>query len=129
VALFQNDGSGRFLKMTENDVGPLVTEVANAWSCAWGDFDNDGWLDVIIANGWYQSERRRPLIYRNERDGTFSKVVTGGPVNETGACLVVDWVDYDQDGALNLFITEAPRWAARSGSGLWGSRTRIATTG
>jgi enediyne biosynthesis protein E4 len=116
LALFRNEGSGRFSKLTADDIGPLATAVANSWGCAWGDYDNDGWVDLIIADGWFQSERRRPLMYRNQGDGTFIKVTTGSPANEVGACLAVNWVDYDQDGALDLFVTdhdEGSLWANR----------------
>ncbi|MHC1764436.1 MAG: FG-GAP-like repeat-containing protein [Verrucomicrobiia bacterium] len=116
LALFRNDGGGEFRKMTAADIGPLATEQANSFACAWGDFDNDGWIDLIVANGWYQSERRTPLFYRNQGDGTFAKVTRGSPAKETGASMVANWVDYDQDGALDLFLTdhdEGTTWANR----------------
>jgi len=114
LALHRNEGGGHFHKMTQGDIGPLATEVANSSACAWGDYDNDGWLDLIIANGWLQSEGRLPLIYHNQGDGTFSKVTTGSPASDPGAIFAVNWVDYDQDGALDLFITdhdEGSTWA------------------
>jgi hypothetical protein len=116
VALFRNEGGGHFRKMTQAEIGTLAAEVANSYGCAWGDYDNDGWIDLIIASGWFQSEQRKPLIYHNQGNGTFSKVTTGSPANDAGACMAANWVDYDQDGALDLFITdhdEGSLWANR----------------
>jgi hypothetical protein len=116
LALYRNDAGDHFRKMTQSDIGTLATEVANSYGCAWGDYDNDGWIDLIIANGWFQSEQRKPLIYHNQGDGTFSKVTTGSPASDAVACMAANWVDYDQDGALDLFISdhnEGTTWANR----------------
>jgi len=105
AALYRNDGSFHFTKMTTNDVGSLAAERLSSWTCAWGDYDNDGWIDLIVANGWLQSDRVQCLLYHNNGDGTFSRVTTGSPANEVGAVISVNWVDYDQDGFLDLFCT------------------------
>jgi hypothetical protein len=105
VALYRNDGAFHFTKMTTNEVGSLAAERVNSWACAWGDYDNDGSIDLIAANGWQQSDRSRCLFYRNNGDGTFNRVTAGSPANDAGAVIAVNWVDYDQDGLLDLFCT------------------------
>jgi len=106
VALYHNDGTGHFTKTTTNDVGPLASEMLNSWACTWGDYDNDGWLDLFAANGYERSQACKCVLYHNNGDGTFTKITTGSPVNETGGVLGANWVDIDHDGFLDLFISE-----------------------
>jgi hypothetical protein len=106
VFLYRNDGSGHFTKMTTNDVGSLLGERVNSFFCAWGDYDNDGWLDLFVGNGYSENDRRHSLLYRNNGDGTFTKITTGSPANDWGAVVGVNWVDIDRDGFLDLFCTE-----------------------
>ncbi len=70
---------------------------------AWGDYDNDGDIDVFVGY-----ENTADLLYRNNNNGTFTEVgssagVDGGVLKSHGA----SWGDYDNDGDLDLFVT---RW-------------------
>src|SRR5439155_16281520 len=74
-----------------------------AWSSgvSWGDYDNDGDLDLVVASG---GEPLPPFLYRNEGDGNFTKI-TNSPVTIEGRQSVgCSWGDYDNDGFLDLFI-------------------------
>jgi len=66
---------------------------------AWGDFDNDGWLDLVITGttNYTGSTWTPTLIYHNNGDGTFNSQ----PVELPGIA-GLHWVDYDNDGALDL---------------------------
>ncbi|MBI4325977.1 MAG: VCBS repeat-containing protein [Chloroflexi bacterium] len=108
VRLYRNDGTGRFASMSVEDVGSLLSEGAQSYSCAWGDYDNDGWIDLYVANGWRGAESRPDLLYRNKGDGTFTKVTRGSPSTEKGAGMSANWVDIDNDGSLDLFIAKHP---------------------
>ena len=109
VALFRNDGSGHFTKMTTNDIGPLAAEHADTYVCCWGDYDNDGWLDLYIANSsLVGGETRTDLLYHNNGDGTFTKVTRGSPVNELGASIGGWLVDLNNDGFLDLLALRIP---------------------
>jgi hypothetical protein len=108
VALFRNDGQGHFTKMTTNDIGSLASERANTYVCCWGDYDNDGWLDLYIANAWGGGETRTDLLYHNHGDGTFTKVTRGSPVNELGASTGGWLVDLNHDGFLDLVTFKHP---------------------
>ena len=102
-ALFRNEGGWVFRKMTEAEVGPLVTD-GDGWGCAWGDYDNDGCLDVFVPKGAFAAAKSS--LFHNNGDGTFTRVTTGSPANDIGYANACDWVDYDQDGALDLFVFE-----------------------
>jgi hypothetical protein len=106
VALYRNEGAGHLTKMTTNDVGPLVSERGNMGSAAWGDYDNDGWLDLFVASGRDETERGKCWLYRNNGDGTFTKITTGSLVNEIVGADAGNWVDIDHDGFLDLLVTE-----------------------
>src|SRR6185503_5866321 len=69
----------------------------------WGDFDNDGDLDLYVATDLSQSNR----YYRNENDGTFTRITTGAFVTEARYNYGVAAGDYDQDGDLDLFSPTA----------------------
>ena len=68
----------------------------NYGSVAWGDFDNDGWLDLIMTGGMGL------YLYRNNHNGTFQdKTSTSGIYPWAGNAV---WGDYDNDGWLDLIV-------------------------
>ncbi|MBN1154329.1 VCBS repeat-containing protein, partial [candidate division KSB1 bacterium] len=96
--LYHNNGDGTFTKIT---VGPIVNESSATFGGSWGDFDNDGDLDLFIANDDAQDNS----LYRNEGAGTFSKILTGEIVNDGGNSVGTAWGDFDNDGDLDLFVS------------------------
>jgi enediyne biosynthesis protein E4 len=81
---------------------------------AWGDFDNDGWLDLFVVNisgpialspGEQRESPARAALYRNNGDGTFTDVTDEAGVGFRGIGMGAVWADYDNDGWLDLFIT------------------------
>jgi hypothetical protein len=74
-------------------------------SAAWGDFDNDGWIDLFVANESRGPIHHRSQLFRNNGDGTFTDVAP-----ETGAAVVgynkgATWGDVDDDGRPDLFVS------------------------
>ena len=110
--LYRNNNGSSFTRMTGPEVGSIATDLAAGWGCAWGDYNNDGQLDICAAN-WGKTEgtNQNPLanaLYRNEGDGTFSRPDNAGPiVTETKFTQNLAWVDYDHDGQLDLFACDA----------------------
>jgi len=97
-ALHRNLAGQSFTNMA---VGAGVAHEINAWASAWGDFDNDGWLDLFVAS--FQNGTN--LLYRNRGDGTFETLDAGSPIRDGDLRATVAWVDYDEDGFLDLFMT------------------------
>jgi enediyne biosynthesis protein E4 len=97
--LYHNNGDGTFTKIT---TGAIVSDGGNSTGCAWGDYDNDGYVDLFVCN------RNQPnFLYHNNGNGTFTKVLTGAIVtnnSNSGGCA---WSDYDNDGYLDLFVANA----------------------
>jgi hypothetical protein len=90
-----------FTKIT---TGPIVTDVGYSAGGTWGDFNNDGFLDLFVFNGM-DGNAYVPFLYRNNGDGTFTKVTSGPPVNVAAESTSACWGDYDNDGNLDLYAT------------------------
>ncbi|PYV23490.1 MAG: CRTAC1 family protein [Acidobacteria bacterium] len=77
--------------------------------CAFLDYDNDGWLDVLLVNGmdWPEQKRQRSTmkLYRNNRNGTFSDVTRAAGLDLEMYGIGVAVGDYDNDGLADLYIT------------------------
>lgn len=81
-----------------------LATVANSIGCSWGDYDNDGFIDLFVATSGDQNNS----LFHNDGDGTFTPIATGSIVNEGGNSWGATWVDYDNDGFLDMFV--ANRW-------------------
>jgi hypothetical protein len=98
-SLYQNLGGGTFQRIT---TGPVVTTVADSWGGSWGDFDNDGDLDLFVANNGNQLNN----LYINDGTGQFTSA-PNSPVTLTFSWSVGStWADYDNDGDLDLFVAD-----------------------
>ena len=78
---------------------------------AFYDYDNDGWLDIFLVNGWRlegfpKGQKPHSHLFKNNRDGTFTDVsekaaIAGNGKRWNSGCA---FVDYDRDGKLDLFV-------------------------
>jgi len=76
--------------------------------CAFLDYDNDGWLDVLVLNGSRYGDPPADAsirLYRNNRNGTFTDVTKAAGLFRTGYYYGVTVGDYNNDGHEDLFIT------------------------
>ncbi len=97
-SLFTNLGGGRFRKVT---TGSLATDHGNAVGATWGDYDNDGWLDLFVTRSSSQPNR----LYRNLHDGTFASITIPGLTTDRGQSHGASWVDLDNDADLDMYVT------------------------
>jgi len=95
--LYRNDGGGTFTRITN---GPVVISGGRSQFGVWGDYDNDGWLDLFVGNDNGEPQ----FLFHNNGDGTFTRVTQGDVVNLGGNVTGFAWADYDNDGFLDLFI-------------------------
>jgi len=102
--LYHNEGDGTFSKVTS---GSIVTDVnLGMFTGAWGDYDNDGHIDMFIANDGYTSDaQRKDFLYRNNGAGGFTRILSGPMVNDSGNGTAGTWGDYNNDGKLDLFVS------------------------
>ena len=99
-ALYRNNGDGTFSDITRQSGTAADGSRAYKTGVAVGDHDNDGWLDL------YVTALGPNILYRNNRNGTFTDVtaaagVTGG-ANEWSTS--TGFLDYDRDGDLDLYV-------------------------
>jgi tetratricopeptide (TPR) repeat protein len=82
-----------------------LDDAGSGFVSLWGDLDNDGWLDVVIANGVLK-EGSVPQIYRNNRDGTFTNMTKAAGIDEPAAFGTIGAAlgDYDKDGRLDILF-------------------------
>ncbi len=94
--LYHNKGDGTFEKVT---TGRIVNDGGWSRSCTWGDYDNDGFLDLFVSN-----DGGGNFLYHNEGGIAFTRVLSGPIASDNGNCYGTAWVDYDNDGWLDLFV-------------------------
>jgi hypothetical protein len=95
ATLFHNNHDGTFTDVTDK---AGVTNEGWGFGVAVGDYDNDGWPDLYVAN--YGKNR----LYHNNHDGTFTDVAEKAGVTLGGWSTGPTWGDYDHDGFLDLFV-------------------------
>jgi hypothetical protein len=96
--LYQNLGDGRFGDVSE-ERGIDPNQKQFSWAAAWEDFDNDGDLDLYVANDYGRNN-----LYRND-DGHFADVAAQSGVEDIAAGMSVSWGDYNQDGWVDLYVS------------------------
>jgi hypothetical protein len=104
--LFHNNRNGTFTDVTATALpgGPF----GPALGVSTADFDNDGWIDVYVAN-----DARENVLWLNQRNGTFKNIglLSGAALGADGkpkGSMGVDAGDFDNDGAEDLFTTQLP---------------------
>ena len=120
--LFHNNGDGTFGKVTS---GAVVSDSAQSQSAIWGDYDNDGDLDLFTTE---LGGGARSVLYRNEGGGNFIKVGTNSFASDPGAAGGCIWADFDNDGDLDLFITDFSNPAVYYRNNGDGTFTKISNT-
>jgi hypothetical protein len=106
LSLLRNKGGGSFDDVT---LSAGLGEPIASQSAAWGDYDNDGLLDVYVAGEYDVRQVTSPLnycrLYHNRGDGTFENVAEKAGVTNAGFTKGVAWGDYDNDGDLDLYVS------------------------
>ena len=100
--LFRNEGGSRFVDVTR-EAGLDPGNDRYSFAAAWADYDEDGWIDLLVANDF-----GRKNLYRNlgPVEGTvrFRDVAAEAGVEDHGAGMSATWLDSDNDGRLDAYV-------------------------
>ena len=95
--LLRNRGNGTFEDATAKS-GLNANNNRYSFAAAWGDFNNDRWPDLFVANDF-----GRKNLYRNNGNGTFTDVSAAAGAEDPGAGMSAAWGDFNNDGRLDLY--------------------------
>lgn len=107
--LWHNEKNGTFTDVTKS--AGNITDNYPTEGAGWGDYNNDGFVDLYLANyeNWTKHTYLPDILYKNNGDGTFKDVTKEAkiipPFGEDRAGRGVNWGDYNNDGWLDIFVS------------------------
>lgn len=120
--LYHNNGDGTFTDVTA--AAGVESFGKMNLTTSWFDYDNDGFQDLYLANDLNIGN----TLYRNNGDGTFTDVSVSSGSNLAMACMGIAIGDYDNNGYLDLYLSNSPdgnRFLKNNGDGTF---TEVAST-
>jgi len=120
--------AGAQVTLTRVLEGDIASDPGYFWGCAWGDYDQDGNVDLFVSSS-VSSGSVTNRLYHNNGNGTFTRIITGIPVNERADSGAAVWGDFDNDGDLDLFSPTAGIVIRRANPVSYTGMTAAPTTG
>ena len=129
--LYRNRGNGTYTEVTQ--AAGVYQPRSRGLGIVWGDYDNDGYIDLYVANDTNENH-----LFHNNRDGSFSDMAFFAGValsenGEMGSGMGVDFGDYDNDGGLDIMVTnfqdEVATLYHNDGDGFFSDASYISGTG
>lgn len=101
IWFYRNDGNSNFVNITDS-AGFSEAEESGLWSSSWGDYNNDGFLDVFLSmmNNEFPSR-----LFQNNGNGTFTDVTVEATLElDPYNTFCASWFDYDGDNDLDIYL-------------------------
>jgi hypothetical protein len=98
---YLNNGDGTFTDKTATAIG---FDTKKGMNVDWGDYNNDGLLDIYVTNIYDDYMKECAMLWQNMGDGTFADVSYEVGTCDTGWGWGAKFVDYDNDGWLDLYV-------------------------
>ncbi|MCI0625005.1 MAG: CRTAC1 family protein [Acidobacteria bacterium] len=112
--LYLNHRNGFFSDVSGTTGHAQATFAYTGWGTGFGDFDNDGWIDIFVANGHVYpqmddsntgtSYRQRPQVFLNDRGKKFAEIGEPAGLTKKELGRGVAFGDYDNDGKIDILI-------------------------
>jgi hypothetical protein len=119
-----------FAQFTAISNSPVSSDGLESKGVSWVDYDNDGDDDLFVTTSTYDILSRKNLLYNNNGDGTFSKILTGDLVNVEATGRNSTWADFNNDGLLDVLVINQHENVLykNSGGGVFTKQLSIPTT-
>lgn len=116
--IYHKNADGSFTDLSRQTKTADVSMPYVGWGTRFFDYDNDGWLDLLVVNGHVYPQiegaypggmyRQRKLFYRNLKNGTFAEISAdvGPALMENRASRGAAFGDYDDDGDMDLIVND-----------------------
>lgn len=135
--LYRNDGKGSFTDVSYATKVAAVSLPYVGWGTKFFDYDNDGWVDLLVVNGHVYPQlptyRQRNFVHHNNGDGTFTEVGAqlGAPFAEKRTGRGAAFGDMDNDGDVDVVINnlDGPPQVLRNDGGNANNSILIKTIG
>ena len=98
--LYRNNGDGTF---TKNTTSVIANDSALTQGASWGDFNNDGLMDLYMTVNHF-ADVKHHFLYKNAGNGNF-ELVNSAPSIDGGVAFGSAWLDMDNDGYLDLSVS------------------------
>ena len=102
--LFKNNGDSTFSDVTSS-LGISYPATKFTLACSWADYDNDGWVDILVASNISSGTGSGIYLWKNEQAQSFTNVADQMQVNVPSSWHGLVWADIDNDGDQDFFIT------------------------
>lgn len=100
--LYRNNRDGTFTDIQPNKIG-IKSGLGDWHGAAWGDYNNDKYLDIYVLTG--KAIIKGSDFYINNKNGKFiESAVKARITNDDGRGRIVQWVDINRDGLLDIFV-------------------------
>ncbi len=96
---YLNNGDKTFTEITDQNINDAGSYSETA---SWGDFNNDGYLDILVANSL---ANKRNSLFQNNGDNSFTEITEGDIITDAATSRDLDWIDINKDGFLDVYVT------------------------
>jgi len=101
--LYENDGSMNFTDITSSS--GISTATMQSWGGSWGDYNNDGYLDLFLSNRDISNALQPNLLYRNNGNNTFTDVSSSAGISSSNhLSFCASFFDFNNDGWQDIYI-------------------------